>query len=180
MDLPQVRGELGLLVPATGHVLVRHHHLTPGLPRHPALDGLSHRLALLAPCLLVEALAQQFHLHPADLKGLGGRDGGQQALGGVQGAVGVVAGDGLLVRPRVAPTPDLRHQTALRVAQRPAEHLVPGLPHQLELRRRVPLTDASVGEVRIVDEALDLLHGDGVRRDGAMNLALDEWAEPGL
>ena len=31
VDLPQVGGELGLLVATAGHVLVRRHHLAPGL-----------------------------------------------------------------------------------------------------------------------------------------------------
>ena len=41
MHLPEVGGELGLLVAAAGHILVRRDHLTPGLEvaRRRALDG---------------------------------------------------------------------------------------------------------------------------------------------
>ena len=50
MHLPQVGRELGLLVAAAGHVLVRGHHLAPGLEAagRLALDGRAGALALLA------------------------------------------------------------------------------------------------------------------------------------
>ncbi len=96
MHLPEIGGELGLLVAAAGHVLVRRDHLAPGLEvgRDGALDGGAGGLALLAAHLLVEAQAQQLHLHLLDLVGLGRRDGGQQPPRRVERAIGVVAGEG--------------------------------------------------------------------------------------
>ena len=140
VHLPEVGGELGLLVAAAGHVLVRRHHLAPGLEaaRRRALDRRAGALALLAAHLLVEAQAQQLHLHLLDLVGLRRRDGGQQPAGRVERAVGVVAGEGLLVRPAVALVAQLADEAALGGPERLAEDVVPGLPHELEQRRHVP------------------------------------------
>ena len=57
MHLPEVGGELGLLVAAAGHVRVRRDHLAPGLEAagRRALDRRAGALALLAAHLLVEA-----------------------------------------------------------------------------------------------------------------------------
>ena len=143
VHLPEVGGELGLLVAAAGHVLVRRHHLAPGLEaaRRRALDRGAGALALLAAHLLVEAEAQKLHLHLLDLVGLRRRDGGQQPAGRVEGAVGVVAGECLLVRPLVAMVAQLAHQAALGGTERLAEHVVPGVPHDLEQRRHVQCGD---------------------------------------
>ena len=130
MHLPQIGGELGLLVAAAGHVLVRRHHLAPGLEAagHAAFDGGAGALALLAAHLLVEAHAQQFHLHLLDLVGLRGGDRRQQAPGGVERAVGVVAGERLLMRPLVAHVAQFADQAALGVPERLAEDVVPLRP----------------------------------------------------
>jgi hypothetical protein len=66
------------------------------------------------------------------------------------------------------------------MAQGRAEHLVPGLPHQLEQGRGVPGTDALVGEHLVVDEALHLGSRQGTGGHGALDFALDEWPETGL
>ena len=78
VHLPEVGGELGLLVAAAGDVLVRRHHLAPGLEaaRRRALDRGAGALALLAARLLVEPEAQEFRLHLLDVVGLRRRDGG--------------------------------------------------------------------------------------------------------
>jgi hypothetical protein len=161
---------------------VRRDHLAPGLEAagHPALDGLADRLALLAPRLFVEAQAQQFHLHLVHFVGLGGRDGGQQALGGIQGAVSVIAGEGLLVGPLIAPGADLRHQTTLGKAEGLAENLVPGLRHQLEQGRAVPLLDALVGQHRVLDKAPHLGHGQGISGNGRPDLPVNKGPETRL
>ena len=145
MDLPQVGGELGLLVAAAGHVLVRRHHLAPRLQvaRRRALDGGAGALALLAAHLLVEDDAQQLHLHLADLVGLRRRDGGQQPPGRVERAVGVVAGEGLLVRPAVAHVAQLADQAALGLARASCGRRRSRFPHELEQRGRVPLRRAA-------------------------------------
>ena len=62
VHLPEVGGELGLLVAAAGHVLVRRHHLAPGLEvagRRRSRSAVPRALALLAAHLLVEARARR-------------------------------------------------------------------------------------------------------------------------
>ena len=58
--------------------------------------------------------AQQLHLHLLDLVGLRRGDGRQQARGGVEGAIGVVAGERLLVRPAVAHIAQFADQDCVR------------------------------------------------------------------
>src|SRR5690606_621748 len=69
VDLPEVGGELGLLVAPAGDVAVRRGDLAPGLEpaRALALDGGAGGAALLAAHLLVVADAQEFLLHALDL-----------------------------------------------------------------------------------------------------------------
>jgi hypothetical protein len=80
MHLPEVRRELRLLVPPTGHVLMG---LTPGLEHTGdlALDGGSRRSSAPVTALLLEDEAAQFHLPLRDLVGLRCRDGCQEPLG---------------------------------------------------------------------------------------------------
>jgi hypothetical protein len=131
MHLPQIGGELGLLVATAGHVGMRHHHFAPGLEvaGHAALDCRAGRLPLFAARLLVEAHAQQFHLHLVHIVRLRGRNGGQQTPGGIQCAVGVVAGEGFLVRPGVAHAQQFIDQTALALAENLAEDFGPFAVH---------------------------------------------------
>ena len=114
------------------------------LPAAVALDRRAGALALLAPHLLVEAQAQEFRLHLLDVVGLRRRDGGQQPAGRVERAIGVVAGEGLLVRPPVAMVAKLADQAALGGPERQAEDVIPGFPHELEQRRHVPIGDRSL------------------------------------
>ena len=140
VHLPEVGRELRLLVAAARHVGVRRDDLAPGLERagRGRLDQRAAGLALLAAHLLVEGEPAQLHLHLADLVGLRGRDRGEQPRHRVERAIGVVARERLLVRPLVAAVAQLLHQRALGAAERPAEDVVPGLPHQLEQRRPRP------------------------------------------
>ena len=141
MHLPQVGGELGLLIPAACHILVRRHDRPPGFQARGgrALDGQAGLFAPFAPRLFVEAHPQQFHLDLVDLVGLRRRDRGQQPAGRVQDAVGIVAGEVLLVRPFVAVPAQLTDETALGGPKGVPKDLVPGFPHQLEQSGRVPL-----------------------------------------
>ena len=80
VHLPEVGGELGLLVAAAGHVAMGRHHLAPRLEaaRDLALDGRARALALFAAHLLVEAQAQQLQLHLFDVVRLGRGNGREQ------------------------------------------------------------------------------------------------------
>ena len=72
MHLPEVGGELRLLVAPARHVGVRRDDLAPGLERagRRRLDQRAAGLALLAAHLLVEREPAQLHLHLADFVGL--------------------------------------------------------------------------------------------------------------
>ena len=69
MDLPQVRGELGLLVAAAGHVAMRGHDFAPGLQAAGglALDGVASAAPAFAARLLLKDQTAQLHLHAIDL-----------------------------------------------------------------------------------------------------------------
>jgi hypothetical protein len=131
MHLPQIGGELGLLVATAGHVDMRHDHFAPGLEvaGDAAFDRRAGRFPLFAARLLVEAHAQQFHLHLVDVVRLRGRNGGQQAPSRIERAVGVVAGEGFLMRPGVAHGHQLIDQAALALAENLAKHLGPFAIH---------------------------------------------------
>jgi hypothetical protein len=75
MHLPEVGGELGLLVATAGHVLVRLTTSRHGLrlPCAALSMAVPAGLALLAARLLVEDEPSQLLLHLADLVGLGPR-----------------------------------------------------------------------------------------------------------
>ena len=131
VDLPEVGGEFGLLVAAGGDVGVRGDDFAPGLesPLRLAFGGCEGGLAHLAAALLFELDAEQVHPHLADVGGLIGGDGGQQALHAVECAVGVVATEGLLVGPLVAHVAELADNAPLGRAERAVEDLVPLVPH---------------------------------------------------
>ena len=147
VHLPQVGGELGLLVAATGHVPVRRHDLAPGLQVAccRTFDGRAGAPAPFAAGLLVEDGAPQLHLDLADVIRLGGRHRRQQTLGGVEGAIGIIAREGLLVRPAIAYIAQLAYQRAFSLAERLPKDIVPSVPHQAEEYRHVPGRKWSVG-----------------------------------
>ena len=105
MHLPEVGGELGLLVAAARHVRVRRHDLAPGLEvaGRRALDQRCRRscASRCAPARRSASRSSSIFIL-LDLVGLRRRDGGQQPRHRVERAVGVVAGERLLVRPLVA------------------------------------------------------------------------------
>ena len=72
MDLPQVCGELGLLVAAAGHVLMWVYDFAPRLQAAGglALDGGARAAPALAARLLLKDQTAQLHLHTIDLVGL--------------------------------------------------------------------------------------------------------------
>ena len=131
MDLPQVRGELGLLVAAAGHVAMRGYDLAPRFQAAGglALDAGANAAPALAARLLLKDQTAQLHLHAIDLVCLRCGNGRQQAGDRVEGAVGVVAGEAVLVRPLVALVADFVDEAALGTAQYSAEHVVPRFPH---------------------------------------------------
>ena len=72
------------------------------MPRDSAFDGRAGAASPFAAGLLVEDGTPQFHLDLADFVGLWGRYRRQQALCGVERAIGIIAREGLLVRPAIA------------------------------------------------------------------------------
>ena len=155
MHLPQVRRELGLLVPAARHVLVGGHDLAPRFQARGgrALDRQAGLSAPFASRLFVEAHAQQLHLDLLELVGLRCRDRGQQPANRIQGAIGIVAGESLLVRPPVAVPAQLADEAAFGRTQDVAKDIVPGFPHQLEQSGDVPLRNGLVRQQRVVGKA---------------------------
>ena len=181
VNLPEVGGELGLLIAAARHVPVRRHHLAPGLQRSGRTsEGEARLLAALSTRLLVEAHAQQLHLELLDVGGLGRRDSRQQAVHRIQRPVGVVAGEGLLMRPTVPMAAQLADEAAFRRPEDHAEHVVPRVPHQLEQRRDVPFRYRPIGDLRVIDEPPQRGGVDPLRLDRALHFAVDEGTEPRL
>ena len=130
MDLPEVGGEFGLLVVAAGDVGVGVDDVAPGGEAAGGGRGDGGRgAAALAAGLFFVAQAQQLTLHFFDFGRLLGGDGGQQALCGIQHANGVVAGERLLVRPRIAMLPQFAHETAFQLSQGQRKDVIPRYPH---------------------------------------------------
>jgi hypothetical protein len=181
VDLPQVGGELGLLVLPARDVLVRADDLAPGLEVSGclALDGRAGGPTLLGTELLLEADAEELHLHLVDVVRLWCRDRNEHAAGGIERAVRVIARESLLVRPLGPRRAELAHVRALGLAERPAEDVVPAIPHQGEESGRIPLVERLVGVQPVpVQVPLGLLQ----RRVPVevAELALDEGTKPVL
>ena len=102
MHLPEVGGEFRLLIAPARHVVMRRRHFAPGLQaaRDFAVDG-GDDFALFGAVLLLVAQAQQFVFHFFDIRRLRRGNRGQQPRRAVEGAIGVVAAIGLLMRPIV-------------------------------------------------------------------------------
>ena len=179
VNLPQIGGELGLLVAAAGHIPMRRDDLPPRFQRRRrgALDRAPGLPAPRAARLLVEAHAQQFHLEAFEVLRLGGRHRGQEPGGGIQRPIGIVAGKALLMRPAIAVAAQLADQAALRRAENRAKHLVPGLPHQPQQSGDIPLRDRLVRQPRIFGVAAQPVRIEAARLDRALDLALDKGAE---
>ena len=136
--LVEVGGELGLLVLAGDHIRVGGDHIAPGHQAglHLVLDR--HLVAGAVAGPLAEHLLLQFLAQGADrLCGLGRGDVAAEAGGGVEGAVGVVGGEGFLVGPAVAGVEQFTHIGAIRLAEQPLEDALPVLHEQLEQHRHV-------------------------------------------
>ena len=122
-DLVQVGGVLGLAVVAGDDVGVGADDVLPGceavLPEAGHGDGARPGVA---PGGGVEGGVQRVPFHGTDLVGLGGGvDGPQEALGGVEGAIGVVHAEGAVVRPFVADLAQLAGEVLLAAGEDPAE-----------------------------------------------------------
>ena len=101
-------------------------------------------LPLLRACLLIDHEPPQFATHLRDGVRLRRGNRGEEARGGVERALGVIAGEAFLVRPLVAPVQQLADQRTLGVAQGLAEHVAPRRDHHAEQRGAVPLGQVSV------------------------------------
>ena len=131
VHLPEVRRELGLLVSAACHVLMRADHFSPRgeTARRMALNWSPRGPAPLRSRLLVEAHPQEFHLHALDLGGLRGGNGRQEPVRRIESAVGVVAGKCFLVRPAIPDLPQFAHQAPFGMSKGIPIDVIPGLPH---------------------------------------------------
>ena len=105
-------------------------------------------------------------------------DGLQEELHRVERPVGLVGGEGLLVRPVVSHGPDLMHEGALRRAQCVAEHIVPLPEHRAEQGGGVPDDVATCVAAHLVTAAA--LDGSlPVATKASLQLPLDERSEAG-
>ncbi len=136
MDLGQVGGELGLNVAPARDIRVGLHHVAPGAQARLGRQQrrlLGGRLTLGARGLLLELEAQQLLPDGVNRGGrLGRRDRLEQTARGVGDAVGLIVGEGALMRPVVARRDHLTGVGAPHVAQLIHEDLVPAPPHQVE------------------------------------------------
>jgi hypothetical protein len=134
MDLGQVGRELRLLVPAGGDVRVGRDDLAPGLQAGLGLplDGSRGGLPHLALRILLMADAHKVFALALYLGRLGSGHGLEQPLGAVEGAIGVVCGEGLMVCPAIANVAQLAHERPLGLAQLALEHLLPVEPDGAE------------------------------------------------
>ena len=181
VDLPEVRGKLRLLVATARYVFVGARDLAPRLELSGGLtlDGRSRALSLLVAHLLIEAQAQELHLHLLDVARLWRRHRRKEARGGVEGTVSVVARERLLVSPAVANITKLADECALRLAEHLPEDAVPGVPHELEQRRRIPLGEGPIGLLAgVADKLVRFLESPLLVK--VRELSIDEGGEPHL
>src|ERR1035441_5453888 len=141
MDLPEIGCELRLLVAPAGNILVRIHHLAPGLEiaRSLALNRRARSLAFLGAHLFIEADAQQLHLHLFDLVRLWSGDSRKETAGRIECAIGIVSCKWLLVCPTVADVSEFADQRPFRLTKRLEKNDVPLVPHHGEQRSGIPL-----------------------------------------
>src|SRR5579875_1438811 len=149
IDLSEIGGELRLLKAPGSNIGMRRDYLAPRL--EPALRltfGRSNReLARFRARLLVEADAQQLLLAALYLGSLFGRNGAEQAVDAVEGAIGVISREWLLMRPIITRVAQLLDQVALGLAKLLRENRVPLPGHHREQRVRVPI-DRALGVAR--------------------------------
>jgi hypothetical protein len=108
--------------------------------------------------------------------GFGRGDGAQQAGGAIQGAVGVVGGEGPLVRPSVAHLAQLADQAAFGVGQRVAEMDVPVVPHDDTQGVGIQM-GLAVGPIGVAVQAPGG-PGEPVAARGSVHIALHKGFEP--
>ena len=127
MHLPEVGGELRLLVAPAGHVGMRRDDLAPrtedfGSRRR---NERSAGLPLLGACLLIDNQPAQFAAHLRDGVCLRRRNRRKETRCRVERALRVITGEAMLVRPFVSPLPQLADQRAFGVSEALPEHLIP-------------------------------------------------------
>ena len=131
VHLPEVGGELGLLVAAAGHVLCGVTTSRQGL-RLPVTW-----LSMAVPALLRFSLrtcsSKRRRSSSIFIFSTSSACGAETAVSSrpaeSSARYGIVAGERLLVRPAVAHVAQLAHQAAFGLAERLAEDLVPLIPH---------------------------------------------------
>ena len=159
---------------------MRSHHLAPRLQTGDRADGsrASGGTAPLVAYLFLEAHPEQFLLERVELADLRRRYRSQQSMRGVQGAVGVVGGERLLVRPLVAVFAQLTDQAPVGAAQDVAKHLVPGVPHHSQQHRHVRLGRAPALS-RVAQDLPQAIFVQLARVHGPLEFALDKRAQSG-
>ena len=174
VHLPEIGGELGLLVAAAGHVLVRRHNLAPGL------EVAAPALSMAVPALLRFSLrtcsskrSRRSSIFIFSISSACGAETAVSSRARIQRAVGVVAGEWLLVRPAVPIATDFTDEAALSRAKGLPEHIVPGVPHELQQQRRIPLCDRLVTNDRVLGHGLHSRDGLAVLH-GVLDFTLNE------
>ena len=104
-----------------------------------ALRGDEGRFPHLLAALLIELDAEQIHPHLLDFRRFGRGNGRQQTPHAVQGAVGIAAGESLLVCPFVPHVAKFADDAPLGGTQRAVEDRVPLVPHDRQQGLRVPV-----------------------------------------
>ncbi len=176
VNLPEIGGELGLLISAGCDIRVRRDNFAPRLQPTLglALGRLERFLSHLGTALLVEDDAHQVRSHLSDFgRDLTRGDGAQQALDRIERTDGIVAGELFVVRPLVAEYLELVHEAALGLAQGFAEDRVPLVEHHAEQMLGIVPVD-------LLRSIADVLARDGfpVRAKVGFELAFHKWPEP--
>ena len=115
VHLPKISRKLRLLVVSTGYVWMRGDDFAPRFKTTcgvPIGDKLTH----LATSLFLVFQTEQRHLLLFQLLFLGSRDSGEQSANAVQSPVGIIRGEGRLMRPAVAHLPQFADQRPFGLA----------------------------------------------------------------
>ena len=174
-DLMEVGGELRLLVAAGGDVRVRSYDVPPRLQTGDRLAlGRCARLTLAhVPLLLRETGTEQLLSHLLDLaRVLAGVARVEEQLRGVERAVSLVGGEGLVVGPTVANLHQLADPAPLAVAEDIAEAAVaPEMDHRLE-------QEVAIGPRALRDASVPVDCQRPVVTELLRELRVDEWPDP--
>ena len=96
----------------------------------------------------------------------------------IEGPVGVVGGEGLLVGPPGTMSPQLADEAPLGRTKDLAEDLIPGFPHQGQQAGNIPLNHRTLGQHRVGCEPLQVAVLQLVRRAGSLHFPGYEGSQP--